>query len=71
MITTTYPTALDACFEYAGRELVERWQDENTFVEAEKIATEYLLELVKYGDADSVTFQYQNTGDALLVCVTE
>lgn len=67
-----YPTALEACFDYAGREMVERWQDEENPNNAERIAREYLLELVTEGEVLRVQFEFDTTEPhALTVTVEE
>jgi len=51
-----YPNALEACFDFAGREMVERWQDEHDEDAAERLAREWLLEAQASTLVKSVTF---------------
>ena len=60
LMKTTHESALDAAFEYAGREMVEAWEDENGQPEAESIAIEYLIELARQGEILSVCFTFNS-----------
>jgi len=56
-----YPNAIEACFDFAGREMVEHWQDEMNEAEAEEVARQYLLEAQSSDLIRAITFGHPHS----------